>query len=291
MKAIWYPDVLRSAIVLAILIAANHAIAQTTPHAEQEKNPDPYVHVDPLSYPTSPAYFFQNELITTYQVNVNAQGQNKLGDAANEPSLAINPTNPLHMAIGWRQFNSINSNFREAGYAFSVNGGMNWPHQGVLEPGSFRSDPVLDTDANGRFYYSSLTNRNGKIVNDVFRSEDNFQWDGAVPAYGGDKQWMVVDKTENPGKGNIYAVWNRNASSCHGDFVYSFDGGDSYSICNQLGGHLGRRSHHHLRNTNNKARNYVIRVNPLYPAKQYRSCHLVQRTLCRTNCNFLPGPR
>ena len=55
MKAIWYPDVLRSAIVLAILIAAHHVIAQTTPHAEQEKNPDPYVHVDPLSYPTSPA--------------------------------------------------------------------------------------------------------------------------------------------------------------------------------------------------------------------------------------------
>ena len=51
MKAICYPDVLRSAIVLAILIAANHAIAQTTPHAEQEKNPEPYIHVNPLSYP------------------------------------------------------------------------------------------------------------------------------------------------------------------------------------------------------------------------------------------------
>lgn len=234
MKDLLHPEIFRPVFLVALLFVVYQTIAQSPPYYEQEKSSDPYIYVDPRSYQTSPAYFYQNELITTYQVNVNPQGQNKLGDAANEPSLAIDPINPLRMAIGWRQFNTIISNFRQAGYAFSINGGMNWTNQGNIEPGSFRSDPVLDTDANGRFYYNSLTNVAGQIVNDVFRSEDNFEWDGGVPAHGGDKQWMVIDKTENPSKGNIYAVWNLSFTSCHGDFIYSFDGGETYSECNLL---------------------------------------------------------
>ena len=40
----------------------------------------------------------------SYQVNVNAAGQNIAGDAANEPTICIDPTNPNRMAVGWRQF-------------------------------------------------------------------------------------------------------------------------------------------------------------------------------------------
>ncbi len=56
-------------------------------------------------------------LPTSYQVNVNAAGQNIPNDAANEPSLCIDPQDPRRMAIGWRQFTNINNNFRQAGYA------------------------------------------------------------------------------------------------------------------------------------------------------------------------------
>ena len=35
------------------------------------------------------------------QVNVNPDGNNVVGDAANEPSIAVDPTNPARMAIGW----------------------------------------------------------------------------------------------------------------------------------------------------------------------------------------------
>jgi hypothetical protein len=49
----------------------------------------------------------------SHQVNVNAQGQNIPGDAANEPSICIDPTHPNLMAIGWRQFDTTNSNFRQ----------------------------------------------------------------------------------------------------------------------------------------------------------------------------------
>src|SRR5579862_5190380 len=48
---------------------------------------------------------------TSYQVNVNSAQQNIVGDAANEPSICVDPNNPNRIAIGWRQFDSVTSNF------------------------------------------------------------------------------------------------------------------------------------------------------------------------------------
>ena len=93
---------------------------------------------------------------TSYQVNVNANGQNILGDAANEPSIAVDPTNRNRMAIGWRQFNSVTSNFRQAGYGYTSNGGTTWTFPGVLENNVFRSDPVLYSDDTGVFSISAF---------------------------------------------------------------------------------------------------------------------------------------
>lgn len=81
------------------------------------------------------------------QVHVDAFGNNIPGDAANEPSIAIDPFDPQRMAIGWRQFNSVESDFREAGIAFSTDAGNPWTFPGVLSPGVFGSDPVLAADA------------------------------------------------------------------------------------------------------------------------------------------------
>ena len=41
---------------------------------------------------------------TSVQVNVDENGQNILGDAANEPSIAVDSTRPGTIVIGWRQF-------------------------------------------------------------------------------------------------------------------------------------------------------------------------------------------
>ena len=61
------------------------------------------------------------------QVNVNAFGNNIAGDAANEPSIAVDPTDPLRIAIGWRQFDNVASDFRQAGWAFTADGGIRGP--------------------------------------------------------------------------------------------------------------------------------------------------------------------
>ena len=45
------------------------------------------------------------------QVNVDENGCNILGDAANEPSIAIDPTDANKIVIGWRQFDSVESDF------------------------------------------------------------------------------------------------------------------------------------------------------------------------------------
>jgi hypothetical protein len=105
----------------------------------------------------------------SYQVNVSGAGQNIAGDAANEPSMCISPIDPNHMAIGWRQFDSTNSNFRQAGVAYTTKGGLNWTFPGKLEPGTFHSDPVLASDADGVFLlFGHLEHRHLRLRSAAF---------------------------------------------------------------------------------------------------------------------------
>jgi len=158
------------------------------------------------------------------QVNVNSNRLNIPGDAANEPSIAVDPTNRNRMVIGWRQFDSVSSDFRQAGYAYTEDGGQTWTFPGVIEPGVFRSDPVLDSDAEGKFYYYSLTTRSGSFDYDLFTSFDGGRtWPRSTPAFGGDKGWMVVDKVSSVGNGNIYAAWSGSPN-----FTRSTDGGQRF---------------------------------------------------------------
>ena len=53
---------------------------------------------------TSPRMISQHGPFVSYQVNVDASGQNIIGDAANECAISVDPTNPSKMAVGWRQF-------------------------------------------------------------------------------------------------------------------------------------------------------------------------------------------
>jgi hypothetical protein len=161
---------------------------------------------------------------TSFQVNVDATGHNITGDAANEPSITVDPTNGSKMTIGWRQFNSVASNFRQAGVAYTTNAGATWTFPGVLQNNVFRSDPVLDSDVSGTFFYLSLLNT---FFDDMWRSLDGgVSWTNIAPAKGGDKQWFTIDTTNSIGHGFQYQSWSSSGNNFGGrQFTRSTDGG------------------------------------------------------------------
>jgi len=228
-------------LIIVFLISSNLIFPQTNeqkkdkpdPRSHHEVKDDDYVPVDRESQGRSPAYNYTMSNIITIQVNVDANGQNIVGDAANEPSIAVDPTNRNNIAIGWRQFDNVNSNFRQAGYGYSTNGGQTWTFPGVIEPGVFRSDPVLDADADGNIYYNSLTADNYDYWCNVFKSSTGgSSWNSGTFAQGGDKQWMTIDKTDGSGSGHIYAYWTSWYSICYpGFFTRSTNGGGSFENC------------------------------------------------------------
>ncbi len=187
--------------------------------------------------PRQPGHSFRNESIFTTQVNVDINGNNIPNDAANEPSLGIDPTNPSRMVIGWRQFDNIASNFRQAGISVTMDQGESWLNLPPIEAGLFRSDPVLATDVNGRFYYNSLAEN---FDCDVFSSDNLTDWSDKTFAQGGDKQWMVIDNTDNASQGHIYAFWKDFLSVCPGGFTRSTDGNQSYEDCSFVSSGLQR---------------------------------------------------
>jgi len=225
-------------IILAspiILLSQNvNSGIQNRSYMHREVPDDKFVSDSPNPQQTSPAYKYESSIFFTTQVNVDENGDNILYDAANEPSIAIDPTNPDRMVIGWRQFDDVGNNFRQAGYGYTSDGGQTWTFPGKINPGVFRSDPVLDCDSEGIFYYNSLTvDGGGNYSCNVYRSDPGtFVWDNGPYAQGGDKQWMVIDRTGGIGEGNVYACWNASYSVCSpGSFTRSTDGGDSYEDC------------------------------------------------------------
>ncbi len=205
------------------------AAAAASPPVYRERPDGPYVAVPRAGQATSPAPPRRRGPYVSIQVNVDAEGNNIVGDAANEPSIAVDPTDPQRIAIGWRQFDTIGNSFRQAGWAHSDDGGASWTFPGVLEPGIFRSDPVLTFDTAGNFYYYSLQVPGGSFNCDTFKSADGgASWGAAVFAFGGDKAWITADRTGGAGDGQLYAAWSQIGCCGSNSFNRSVDGGASF---------------------------------------------------------------
>jgi len=172
------------------------------------------------------------------QVNIDAGGNNLVGDAANEPSIAVDASNPSRIVIGWRQFDTVASNFRQAGRGYSHDGGRTWTFPGVFEPGVFRSDPVLGADAEGTIYYNSLRVDGSQYDCDFFKSDDGgVTWTEPLFAQGGDKLWFTISRTGGLGHGHIYQAWNVAGNQYFpATFNRSVSGGVFWSVPQELPG-------------------------------------------------------
>ncbi len=81
-------------------------------------------------------------------------------DVSNEPSVAIDPTNPNRVVAAANDYDHIS----QARYFISTNGGQSFDRAGSLNfAKSFFSDPVLGFDPSGNAYFAGLnvTNTNG----------------------------------------------------------------------------------------------------------------------------------
>ena len=197
---------------------------------------------EPLEKPgMPPAYIYRLEtgprmispfgVFTSFQVNVDASGNNILGDAANEPSISVDPIDHNKMTVGWRQFDSVQSDFRQAGYGYTTDGGTTWTFPGVLQDNVFRSDPVTNSDETGNFFYLSLLV--DTFCGDIWHSANGGQsWMEQSPdggAHSGDKEWFTIDKTPTSmGHGFQYQYWTEIFACDFGGFCRSTDGGATW---------------------------------------------------------------
>jgi hypothetical protein len=207
----------------AIAAASSQTLAQRPFQKEPlEKYDNPPALLRPMV--PSPGLVSQFGPYVSYQVNVDANGHNIVGDAGNEPSICVDRTNGSKMSIGWRQFDSLSSNFRQAGFAHTTNGGRTWVSSGVLEHNVFRSDPVLSSDNAGHFFYLSLLQN---FFDDLWQSLNGGQsWTNIAPADGGDKDWFTIDNTNSAGHGFQYQSWSTDGNNYGGrQFSRSTDGG------------------------------------------------------------------
>src|SRR5437660_12173790 len=124
-------------IFLLSLITLASASAQLAPTLKAPKNEPLETYDNPPAPPrkmeTSPRMISQFAAFTSFQANVDANGNNILGDAANECSISVDPTNLSKMTIAWRQFNSVTSNFRQAGWGVRTDSGAHWTFLGVTQ--------------------------------------------------------------------------------------------------------------------------------------------------------------
>jgi hypothetical protein len=220
--------------LVASILSLSTASGQTAPAG---RFPEPLERYEmqpaPLIYrlETSPRMISPYGSFISYQVNVDAQGNNIVGDAANEPSISVDPTDGNKIAIGWRQFDTWQSNFRQAGYGYTTDAGVTWHFPGVLENQVFRSDPVTNSDEIGNFFYLSLLV--DTFCGDIWRSTNGGQtWALRSPnggAHSGDKEWFTVDRTPNSmGHGFQYQFWTEIFACEFGGFSRSTDGGATW---------------------------------------------------------------
>jgi hypothetical protein len=227
-----------SVILLGSLIVVTTGSAQLAPVRMPPLN-EPLEKYDnppapPVKMETSPRMISQFGVFTSYQVNVDQNGQNIVGDAANECAISVDPTDGNKMTIAWRQFNNVASNFRQGGWGYTTDGGMHWTFPGVLQNNIFRSDPVTQSDEVGQFFYLSLQSnaQQSFFCDDLWHSINGGQtWTEQSPdrSAGGDKEWLTIDRTNGPGHGFLYQINDSaNCAFTSAAFQRSTNGGATW---------------------------------------------------------------
>lgn len=117
----------------------------------------------------------------------------------NEPSIAMNPVNPMQIIIG-----SVLDNYYK-----SDDGGFTWQSGVITSSYGVNGDPVVLADNTGNFYYFHLVPDLSRVVchkMEGFQSPwSNESYTAVYNDYEIDKEWATWDPVTN----NLYVSWSR----------------------------------------------------------------------------------
>lgn len=140
----------------------------------------------------------------------------------NEPSIAVDPENPLNLVIGAHDYRAV---FKRAGVFASFDGGLTWSsallHELDPELAHYQAqgDSAIAAYRHGVFYYSYIDHNGNDDKNRIVvaRSDDGgLTWPShGVPvdhpsansAFFEDKPYLAVDTTKGPFDGRVYVSW------------------------------------------------------------------------------------
>lgn len=121
----------------------------------------------PAIAPGGSAYFSLEEALATQPPfdispgppNGGLTVKSNFADSANEPAVAVNPTNPANIVVAYNDFRSATD--VRCGYEYTTNGGQSWsaPHDLAVPPSTNGGggDPSLTFTQNGTLYFSCLS--------------------------------------------------------------------------------------------------------------------------------------
>lgn len=165
--------------------------------------------------------------LTPFLSVTNVQVSHDSALAHSEPSVAINPANPMNLIAGSKFFSNPAKYQFQIGTFYSMDGGRSWHDSGIL-PGfdeySTTSDISIAFSPNGTIAYAAVLACNGGACGGtgngsgiyVSRSRDGgATWESptlvfADPtgAYFSDKPWIAVDASKGKTRGTVYVAWN-----------------------------------------------------------------------------------
>ncbi|HYP18737.1 MAG TPA: sialidase family protein, partial [Chloroflexia bacterium] len=171
---------------------------------------------------------------TNYRANTDTQSPNL---AQQEPSIAVNPTNPLNMVVAAKDERQ-GTNTKHVYIYSSTDGGVTWinqrfPYRVTVPPSS--SDPVVNFSDDGICYVTALIVGGGSTAGvQVARSTDGgitFSTGAQAVANGGaDKEWTWIDNfPSSPYYHRMYVAWRNFGGGAAITLNYSTDRGATWS--------------------------------------------------------------
>ena len=256
-RIILFAGIAATALVTALVWSSQAAQALFTDHIQPEVMAgrlSGVVAFDPslanLSGPGAgtidlePTSLFNRLLQVPLGPNVLANQDNTL-QQQNEPSIVVNPHNPLHVIASSNDYRLVaQGGDVRPGYYVSFDGGVTWPGDGVIDlsplPGvGAGGDPALAIYDENNVYFAYIAfNRSDDEPGGVYVSKSTdggLTWGDPVEVADNtltefqDKEYIAVDATGGSHDGNVYMSWTRFAFNYPIFFSRSTDGGSTFS--------------------------------------------------------------